>query len=104
MSYNAELRPDGQFTFTNSAGHVLLDGVFRRDIPESMRLRLLTELTEAPAMLATLKLSVETLGALQRELSDKLGGIEAAQAQAPWLFRLIEALDDQIASASPVGQ
>jgi hypothetical protein len=98
VSYNADLRPDGLFTISNIAGHVLLDGGFRHDIPETLRMKTLLLVTEAPAMLETLQVTAGLLDAVQRELCEKLG-VEQAEAQAPWLFAILDRLSDQIKAA-----
>lgn len=99
QAWNADIRSDGMASVTNAVGHNLFDVAFRSDIGEELRLKLLHQITEAPAMFVLLAALGQQFVALKKGFVEAVGEAQARKS-APWLFEFSEAIAEQIARAT----
>ena len=102
MSFNVEIQNNGLFVIQTQLGKPLLDGYFRPEVPAKLRMKVLHQLSEAPAMEELLAVIVADLKTINDALAESMGegalGHAQARQAAPRLFELVDMIEERLAA------
>lgn len=104
MTWNAEHSPSGVFTLKDERDQGICDGAFRPDISPDQRVAILALISEAPDMLAMLRLTLQDARDIAKRIEIQNGGgmagVAAARQAIPDVYERIDEMTRLIARAS----